>query len=84
MRLLLFAGVAMAVTWDKLRVAPPRAWRLALVTLVLPVTVNVSEPAAINAPPVIVSPPLSDESAATDKEPPVIEIGSVLEMEFTD
>lgn len=50
----------------------------------MPVTVSVTAPFAINDPPVIVSPPLSVESAATDKEPPLIAIAAALATEWTD
>ena len=59
--------------------APSSAARPAAETVVVPVTASVTPgPSAMSAPPVIVRPPLIVELAATDSEPPLIEIGSVL------
>ncbi|MHB1561133.1 MAG: hypothetical protein ACYC61_27090, partial [Isosphaeraceae bacterium] len=68
-----------------LSVAPLWVSRLAPETLVVPDTVSVMPgPDALKVPPVMVNPPLSVESAATDSVPPLIEIGSVLVTEWTD
>ena len=73
------------VNCGRLNVAPASALRIAPATVVVPVTVSETpEPLAVSEPPVMVKPPLNVEFAATDSDPPLIEIGSVLLIELTD
>jgi hypothetical protein len=73
------------VSWERLRVAPAVAYRLAFETVVAPVTVReTEEPLAVRDPPVIANPPLIVELAATVSPPPEMVNGSAAVMLWTD